>query len=75
MHANIETSSRLLKLLKLLSDGMPHSSAEIQRKTRSMAVHTDIHELRCNGVNVSPALYYGKSRAGRKIYRYRLAVS
>jgi len=45
------------------------TSAEIQRATGSMAVHTDISDLRENGYNI-PSRYLGVTN-GRKIYSYR----
>jgi biotin operon repressor len=70
--ALLKNSSRLQLIKKLLSRGNWVTSAEIYAVTGSMAVHTDIHELRENGVNVSPAKYTGLSATGRKKYAYRI---
>jgi hypothetical protein len=69
--AKLNKSERLRKLDALLCDGYYHSTKEILEKTGSVAVHSDIHELRCNGRNISPALYLGKTLEGRKMYAYR----
>lgn len=70
--AQLKNSERLQLLKKMLSDRQWHTTEEIALCTGSMAVHTDIHELRKNGVNVSPAKYCGRSTTGRKIYAYRI---
>lgn len=70
--ASLKKSDRLKRLYHVLSDRCWHSSADIQRKTRAVAVHSDVSELRCNGFTI-PCRYSGLSRTGRKIYQYRLA--
>ncbi len=72
-YANINRSTRLQNTMKILADGQYHTTAEIQKITKSAAVHTDIHELRRNGINISPARYQGRTSKGRKIYDYRIA--
>lgn len=69
---NAETSHRLAELLALLSGGDPWTTAEIQRQTGSMAVASDIADLRKAGIAIPPARYVGKSENGSKIYEYWL---
>lgn len=69
--ARIEKSSRLQRTLAALADGKAHTTAEIAHLTGSMAVHTDVHELRRNGYDVA-CQYVGRSPTGRKVYAYRL---
>jgi hypothetical protein len=69
--AILNKSERLKKLDALLCDGELHTTKEIQERTGSVAVHSDIHELRCNGRNISPAIYLGRTEANRKIHAYR----
>jgi len=46
------------------------TSLELHELTGSMAIHSDIAEIRERGYPISPAKYVGKSAAGRKIYEY-----
>lgn len=71
--ADIDKSARLKKLLEILADGFEYTTAELQEKTGSMAIHTDIHELRSNGYAVK-CRYVGK-QDGKKIYSYKLEVN
>jgi hypothetical protein len=67
--ANIERSARLQKTFAALKIGT-RTTAELQRETGSMAVHTDIAELRANGKTIKTQ-YVGRID-GRKIYSYTL---
>lgn len=69
--ARIENSMRLQRTLGALADGKAHTTADISAATGSMAVHTDVHELRRNGYDVV-CRYVGRSPTGRKVYAYRL---
>ena len=71
-HANLDKSKRLQSLLRILQGGGIYDTQYLSTKTGSMALHTDIHELRAHGVPVSKAIYTGKSKSGRKIYSYHL---
>ena len=72
--AKLMNSDRLLFLLNIFLLGEWYTTKELEKKTGSTAVHTDIHELRKNGVKISPAKYCGVNSNGRKIYKYRLEV-
>lgn len=69
--AKIDKSERLQRLLGLLRDGKAHTTFDLASATNSMAVHTDIAELRANGHNVRTR-YLGKRADGRRIYAYTL---
>lgn len=47
------TSPRLQRVLKLLADGRPHTTRDIVRKARVMAVNACISELRHHGAEIS----------------------
>lgn len=70
-YANVNKSNRLKRLLSELQNGKLLSTVELQHKTGSMAIHSDIHELRCNGINVSRAKYIG-THNGNRIYGYQI---
>lgn len=54
MHAaNIERSSRLQRVLKVLRDGKKHTTRDIIRKASVCAVNSIVSELRLNGVNIA----------------------
>lgn len=46
-------SARLQRVLKLLSDGQPHTTRDIVRRARVMAVSACISELRQNGAEIT----------------------
>lgn len=46
------TSPRLQRALKLLSDGRPHSTRDVVRKARVMAVNAVVSELRHHGAEI-----------------------
>lgn len=47
------TSPRLQRVLALLSDGRPHTTRDIVRKARVMAVNACISELRFHGAEIA----------------------
>ncbi len=53
MHAAALTSPRLQRVLKLLSDGKPHTTRTIVRKAQVMAVNACISELRHHGAEIT----------------------
>jgi len=68
---NEAKSKRLQALYKVLKDHKYHTTAEIQGKTGSVAVHTDISDLRSNDHDI--ICDYGHTTdEGRKVYKYRL---
>lgn len=52
MHAATLTSDRLARVRRLLSDGRPHSTRSIMRKTHVCAVNSCVAELRQNGADI-----------------------
>lgn len=71
-HAKLSTSRRLQAVLRALEvhpRGL--TTYELTLHTGGCAIHSDIAELRANGVQISCA-YQGKSAAGRRVYRYTL---
>lgn len=72
MHAAaLERSPRLRRTLDVLRahpDGL--TTMQLVNWTGSCAVHSDVSELRANGIGV--ACEYLGQRDGRRIYRYRL---
>jgi len=53
MHAGkLGSSDRLQHTLAVLADGEPHTTWNIARQTRSVAVHSDIAALRANDIDV-----------------------
>lgn len=53
MHAAPLTSPRLQRVLRLLSDGRPHTTREIVRGARVMAVNACVAELRAHGAEIT----------------------
>ena len=51
-YALLEKSPRLQRVLKFLSDGLPHTTREIIIGADVCAVSTVIHELRLNGKKI-----------------------
>ena len=70
--ASLKRSERLQRLLRALSADYYKTTSILQAQTGSMAIHSDIHELRCEGVPVAPAKYFGKNSNGKKIHGYKL---
>lgn len=52
MHAATLKSNRLQRILKVLSDGRPHSTRDIVRRAGVMAVSVCMAELRQNGAEI-----------------------
>jgi len=74
MHnANADKSKRLQVLLRILRSNSRYgiSTINIQHLTQSMAVATDVSELRQNGYEVRCS-YVGKTPNGRRIFKYRI---
>lgn len=69
--ALIENSKRLQKTLAILNTRGPSTTKQISDFTGSEATHSDIHELRQNGYDIT-CKYSGRSATGRKIYTYEL---
>ena len=69
---DINKSTRLQKLLRILSAGGEYSTMGLARATNSCAVHSDVNDLRRNGVDVICKPRYNK-RLGKNIWYYRLA--
>lgn len=53
MHAARLTSPRLQRVLALLRDGRPHTTRDIVRKARVMAVNACVSELRFHGAEIN----------------------
>ena len=53
MHAASLISPRLQRVLAVLSDGRPHTTRDIVRKGRVMAVNACISELRQHGAEIT----------------------
>ena len=53
MNAAPLSSPRLQRVLTLLKDGRPHTTREIVRKARVMAVNACVAELRAHGADIS----------------------
>ena len=69
--ADIANSERLQRLMRVLSDGLPHTTAEISGRTGSVAVHTDAAEIRAGGVGVR-CRFRETTPEGRRVYEYQL---
>ncbi|MDB5658348.1 MAG: hypothetical protein JWS10_963 [Cypionkella sp.] len=52
MHAAALNSPRLQRALKVLSNGRPHTTRDLVRKARVMAVNAVISELRHHGAEI-----------------------
>jgi len=66
---NSAKSERLKPILQVLSDAAWHTTTELSKKNHSVALHSDISDLRKNGFTIH-CEYSGLSRTGRKIYKY-----
>ena len=69
MHAAPLTSSRLQRVLKLLSDGKPHTTRQIVRGARVMAVNACISELRTHGAEIACTTAFV---SGQRRFFYRM---
>lgn len=72
IHAATLASPRLQRVLQFLSDGKPHTTREIVRKARIMAVPAVVAELRHHGAVITcvrqqtpmgPRFYYTMTKA------------
>ena len=52
MHAAPLTSPRLQRVLAVLADGRPHTTRDIVRRGRVMAVNACVSELRQHGASI-----------------------
>ena len=53
MHAaKIDKSKRLQRIRKILSDHKPHSSMELIRRAKTVAIATDVSEIRHNNIDI-----------------------
>lgn len=69
MHAAPLTSPRLARVLKLLSDGKPHTTRAIVRGARVMAVNACVSELRAHGAEITCTAILIK---GQRRFFYRM---
>ena len=73
--SKLETSARLQRLYKYLSDRQPHSTRDIGAAVNLEAVGSSIGELRRNirpkGMDIS-CRFYGRTVEGASIYLYQL---
>lgn len=53
MHAAPLTSPRLQRVLAVLRDGKPHTTRDIVRRARVMAVNACVSELRHHGAEIT----------------------
>lgn len=73
-HADLSKSQRLQAVARLLRDfpdGL--TTFELASAAGSVAIHSDVAELRANGLDID-CQYEGKTAHGRRIYRYSLRV-
>jgi biotin operon repressor len=68
---NLATSQRLQDTLRCLVPGQWVSAFKIAVTTNSLAVHSDISDLRLNGVQIEQR-YNGYTENGKRISEYRL---
>lgn len=69
MHAAPLSSPRLQRLLRVLSDGKPHSTWQIAKRTNNLAVGTSISELRAHGAEITCTTEIMK---GKRRFFYRM---
>lgn len=61
-------SPRLQRVLALLSDGKPHTTRDIVRRARVMAVNAAVAELRHHGAEIKCVKQAGPKGAGMRFY-------
>lgn len=72
MHfARIEKSPRLMRVLRVLSDGLEHSTMNIARNANVCAVNSAVSEIREQGYKVACRQSYER---GRRVWRYRMTA-
>jgi hypothetical protein len=68
IHAAALHSPRLQRVLALMSDGRPHTTREIVRKARVMAVNAAMAELRHHGAEITCVRQMAPSGQGWRFY-------
>ena len=68
MHAAPLTSPRLQRVLALLSDGKPHTTRDIVRRARVMAVNACVAELRQHGATITCVKQAARNGGGWRFY-------
>jgi hypothetical protein len=68
IHAAGLHTPRLQKVLRLLSDGRPHTTREISRKTGAMAINAVVGELRHHGAEITCVQSPAPTGKGRWFY-------
>jgi hypothetical protein len=68
IHAAKLETPRLQRVLRLLSDGRPHTTREISRKTGAMAINAVIGELRHHGAEITCVQQPAPKGTGRWFY-------
>ena len=72
MHnARPETSPRLMRVLRVLADGRPHTTLEIQTEARTVATGTCVSELRQCGYEIACEQRRG-GEDGRRVWVYSM---
>lgn len=72
MHfGRVSKSPAQRRILKLLQDGLPHTTRQIQDKARVCNPATWISALKMNGYNIE-CRYRGKDKFDNRIYYYQL---
>lgn len=74
MHAaSLDRSSRLRRTIEVLrAHPGGCTTLDLVLLTGSCAVHSDVSELRANGIPIS--CEYERTTNGRRVYRYRIAA-
>lgn len=70
-YADLSKSKRLQRLMRYMSDGLPHSTLDIVRGAGVCAVNSAMAELRRNGINISPAKMVCTTADGDHVYVYQ----
>lgn len=72
--ARLENSPQLqaLHAAFLKRKGEVVTTIELFRETGLMSISTRVSELRANGIDISDAVYMGKSETGAKVFGYKL---
>lgn len=69
MHAASLTSPRLQRVMALLSDGQQHTTRDIVRRARVMAVNACVSELRAHGAEIDCTQ---RLKDGQRLFYYRM---
>lgn len=70
MHAATLTSPRLIRVLAVLHDGRPHTTRDIVRRGRVMAVNACVAELRQLGAEI--ACQREANPRGGRVWKYTM---